>query len=197
MTFQAIATDLLGNDKGEVALIDTTGSFSPMRLREVILSRLLKSRQPDYQQLDYVYQPLQANAQTSDDVIVEEATSLLDHVKVMRVFDFAGVIEAISEIGEMWEREIDCVRGHLGVNPRAGDTIIDNSEEDEAGLSDENENATGSIQVNSPSAASGIEKSNGKSGHIGMIVIDTMTNVVSSMISGNQVQGTLKANAST
>lgn len=198
MTFQAIATDLLGNDKGEVALIDTTGSFSPLRLREVILSRLLKrSRQPDYQQLGYVYQPLQANAQTSDNVIVEEATSLLDHVKVMRVFDFAGVIEAISEIGEMWEREVDYVRGHLDVNPRAGNTIIDDSEEDEASLSDEIENATQSIQVNSPGAASGVEKSNRKSGHIGMIIIDTMANVVSSMVSGNQVQGTLKANAST
>lgn len=195
MAFQAIASELLNNKNGEVALIDTTGSFSPLRLRDLMVSRLMKrSRQLDYQQVGHVYEPLQAEAKASDDIIVE-ATSLLDHVKVMRVFDFAGVIEAVNEIGEMWEREVDHVDDHPAVSPREESRIIDDSEGDEVSFSNENENERENEQLNSTRAANYHEESNRKSGYVCMIVIDTMTNVVSSMISGNQVQGTLMVDA--
>ena len=87
-------------------MIDTTGSFSPVRLLDVICLRLRGSLAPQvhYEHSGYVYS--KARVGVNADVersFRERATNMLDRVKVMRVFDFAGVIEAIGEVCTLCE----------------------------------------------------------------------------------------------
>lgn len=184
LVFQTIASYLISDKNGEVALIDTTGSFSPLRLRNVIISRLSKqSHQSTYQQTGYVYKLLPASSNEGTGDLVEKATSLLDRVKVMRVFDFAGVVEAVGEIGEIWERQVDQVESRLVGMSQERSRIIDDSEEEEASPTDDNVNK--SIDVTDTRVGTHTKKS----GCIDIIVVDTITNVVSSMVSGSQIQG--------
>lgn len=58
-------------------MIDTTGRFSALRLRDVLVSRL------------------GGQDEESSDKLVEQ---VLDRVKVMRAWDFYGVVEAVGEV---------------------------------------------------------------------------------------------------
>lgn len=169
-----------------MALVDTTGSFSPLRLRNVVVSRILERSQKSVdQQSGYVYEQSLAGSTVSDQVIVDEATSLLDHVKVMRVFDFAGVVEAVSEIGQIWEKGDHNVDHHPEAESQRGNKIIDDSEGDDVSCENDNEN-------NASSKARGEncdEQPKDRSHCISMVIIDTITNVASSMIQRNQTQG--------
>ena len=103
---------------------------------------------------------------------MKEAMGMLDRVKVMRVFDLAGVAEAIGEVGRMIEiakSSIEQGNAHGGGRSEIGDS------EDEA-------DADGLAEVKAPSQKKSIAL-------IGMVIIDTITNVVSAMISQNQTQG--------
>ena len=103
---------------------------------------------------------------------MQEATRILDRVKVMRVFDLAGVAEAIGEVGEIIEvtksstEQEDARRGR---RTEIGDS------EDEA-----DEHELGEIKTPSQKEVNSAA---------GMVIIDTITNVASAMISKNQIQG--------
>ena len=90
------------NEIGDVALVDTTGSFSPLRLRDVIAQRLsCFPNKATYQQAGYVYEEVHSHPKAETlDVFRDKATLMLDRVSVMRVFDYAGVVEAIGEVSE-------------------------------------------------------------------------------------------------
>ena len=123
--------------------------------------------------------------ETSKEAIVEKATSMLDRVKLMRVFDFAGGVEAISEINELIE-----VLAQESKKPptvaigKRGNEIGDS--EEEADEEDEEMQAEprcesvdlGNLHGNDPST-----------GSIGMIIFDTITNIVSAVMVKSQVQG--------
>lgn len=173
-----------------MALIDTTGSFSPLRLRNVVVSRILEqSLQPAYQQSGYVYERSLAGSTVSDQSVVEEATSLLDRVKVMRVFDFAGVVEAVSEIGQIWEKGDHNADGQLEAECQKGNKIIDDSETDDVSCDNDNGSNASSIAR----AENYDEQPEDKSCCISMVIIDTITNIASSMVQRNQTQGILMA----
>ena len=182
-----MASHLISHEKGEVAFIDTTGTFSPLRLRDVLASRLQQqSRRRRYQQLGYMYEKVPPESDATQREAIETATSMLDRVKVMRVFDFAGVVEAIGEVGEMWEavlqaRENTKIREAQNVDAVKG--VADSEEEAEEMLDDLPSLQSPSLEAHGPTTSD-------EAGQIGIIVVDTTTNVVSSMMSKSQVQGT-------
>ncbi|KAI9891380.1 MAG: hypothetical protein M1814_002893 [Vezdaea aestivalis] len=81
LAFQVITTYLLAQPTSYVALVDTTGLFSPRWLFDTVCERLRSRPSPP-----------------SDTELDQEAISALDRVKVMRVFDLVGVVEALAEV---------------------------------------------------------------------------------------------------
>ncbi len=115
-----------------------------------------------------------------DDAFVEEATKMLDRVKVMRVFDLAGVAEAVGEVGEMIERVVerseirsDEAKANQRLGSEVGDSEAESSEEDNEPVAP---------------ATQGPSSSNDQ-GKIGVIIIDSMTQVVSAIMNKSQTQG--------
>ena len=182
--YHAIASHLLTHKLSEVAFIDTTGSFSPLRLRNVFAYRLeAKIQHNSYQESGYMYEKRTSRLENSKEEMAEEATSMLDRVKVMRVFDFAGVVEAISEVNELMEAITQKAnRLPAAASEQRRDEIGDSEEEcdedDDEEQHREPQPETDHLQGNES-----------HSGPIGMIIIDTITNVVSAMMVKSQVQG--------
>ncbi|MCJ1244164.1 hypothetical protein MMC30_001362 [Trapelia coarctata] len=171
IALHAAASHLISCTKSEVAIIDTTGTFSPLRLRNVIshhISQLPTSE--SYRQSGYVYEKVPANAKAgSSESLQEKATVMLDRVHVMRVFDFPGVVEAIGEVSERCE-EYDRLQND-GHRREAVD-------KPEVGNSDDGERGTVESEINA--------REHSLLGDIGMIIIDNISNVISSMMSKNQ-----------
>lgn len=79
---------------GEMAaVVDTTGNFDVMRLYTLILAQLQKSA-------EVLERVRVATKSGGVDAVGDIAAKVLDQVKIMRVFDFIGVREAIGEIRE-------------------------------------------------------------------------------------------------
>ena len=121
----------------------------------------------------------------SKEAVSERATSFLDRVKVMRVFDFAGVVEAISEVNELME-EVAPKAQKPPVVPfkKMVDKVGDSEEE----LDEEDEELQAAPRRESVDLGI-LHGSDHGSGRIGMVILDTITNVVSAMMSKSQVQG--------
>lgn len=169
LVYHVIASHLLAFPIGEVAFIDSSGSFSPLRLRNVLVFRLqAKHQRESDQQSGYVYEKVQPNAEEAKQGFVDEVTTMLDRVKVMRIFDFAGVIEAVGELSEMREG----IPRVPGEDPRKTRDEIGDSEEE----LDEEEDPP-------------VEQVSKNAGQVGLIVVDSITNVVGSLMARSQTQG--------
>ena len=183
-----MASHLINHEKGEIAFIDTTGSFSPLRLRDVLAFRLqAKSRRAKFQQAGYIYEKAPQSSDVVGQAVTEQATTILDRVKVMRVFEYAGVVEAIGEVGEMWEavsRAREEAKEREAQSHNATEGIADSEDESEEMLDD-----PGRLERSSQTQ-NALPPCLEETGQIGVIVIDTITNVVSAMMSKSQVQGT-------
>ncbi|KAH7082195.1 hypothetical protein FB567DRAFT_447358 [Paraphoma chrysanthemicola] len=82
---------LLKRPEGTAAVVDTTGNFDVLKLYTLIVSRLQRDAE--------VLKSVRVATGCGEEEKVEEvAAKVLDHVKIMRVFDFVGVREAIGEI---------------------------------------------------------------------------------------------------
>ncbi|KAF2824794.1 hypothetical protein CC86DRAFT_353369 [Ophiobolus disseminans] len=87
----SLVSSLLQYPDSTAAVIDTTGNFDVLRLYTLILARLQQS--PD------VLVSIRAATKSAPEATVEDvAAKVLDNIKIMRVFDFVGVREAIGEI---------------------------------------------------------------------------------------------------
>lgn len=125
---------------------------------------------------------MQPKADAMDKDLTEQATRLLDRVQFMRVFDFAGVVEAIGEIGRMWDNDDQLIAG-LELSEMKGGRQVVNDSQDEEDLSDDSAEmkaSDGPVRGNAPDT---------QDGQVGMVVVDTISNVVSSIVSQNQIQG--------
>ncbi|KAI4714664.1 hypothetical protein J4E89_000345 [Alternaria sp. Ai002NY15] len=95
-----IASSLLQYENSTAAVVDTTGNFDVLRLYTMIVAQL--SRQPDVQT------SLRSTLNQGPETPTEDlAAKVLDRVKIMRVFDFVGVREAIGEIRDGIEKKKD------------------------------------------------------------------------------------------
>lgn len=132
-----------------------------------------------------MYEKRTSALENSKETMIEEATSMLDRVKVMRVFDLAGVVEAISEVNGLTEEIAPKFETPAVVVFKKRRVEIGDSEEE---LDDEDEELQAEPWRESVNLhdSQGIEP---HSGPIGMIIIDTITNVVSTMMAKSQTQG--------
>ena len=122
-----------------------------------------------------MYETAHSKAAVGREELEERATSVLDRVKVMRVFDFAGVVEAVGEIREMREKSSLAAETSANADTKTRTEVHDSEEEPDA----EDEPPTKSV----------VQPCKQANGSRGMIVIDTIANVVSSMMSKGQVRG--------
>ncbi|EUC40296.1 hypothetical protein COCMIDRAFT_109179 [Bipolaris oryzae ATCC 44560] len=89
-----LVTCLLQNPKSTAAVVDTTGNFDVLRLYTHIIARLSCQTQD-------LLAALRESVGFGSDARAEDvAAKMLDRVKIMRVFDFEGVREAVGEIGD-------------------------------------------------------------------------------------------------
>ena len=176
ITLHAIASHLIRHPAGEAAIIDTTGSFSPLRLRDVIVCRLHQTDLVKYQQSGYVYEKVSAEAKVESlELLRVKAAEMLDRVKVMRVFDYAGVIEAISEAGDLCKRYGQSSGKVEADQVYKGEEVADS--EDEVTISNEPEDQRAQ------------EKETSLGGSLGMMVVDNIANLASTAMSKNQTEG--------
>ena len=121
--------------------------------------------------------------QVMRDKLMQKATLLLDRVKVMRVFDFAGIVEAVGEVGDTWEQQATSSRGVSDAQSgERGKEIADSQGESEG------EGSFDLIYKDSSYQQDGISKVQTR--NMQLLVIDTITNALSSMMATAQVQGT-------
>lgn len=178
LVFHAITSHLLATSTGEVAFVDTTGAFSPLRLQNILVSRLAR-RGVEARHTESVHDGVPADLVPEWEEYKSQATRLLDRVQVMRVFDFAGVVEAVGEVGRMWDMgdEEMMKRENLEIEER--NRVIEDSQ-------DEDESFDRSDGVDLDDLA---EDANIQRGQVGMFVVDTIANVVSSMVLKNRDDG--------
>ena len=111
---------------------------------------------------------------------------MLDRVKLMRVFDVAGLVEAVGEITESCEQLVE-VSAETGVLKRGG--VADSEDE----LSEDDIWAE-SEGLESGDPAQLLESQNNgiipiHDGSIGMVVIDTVADIFGPLMGKNQIQG--------
>lgn len=158
-----------------------------MRLRDVLALRLRQQRQrTSFQQSGYVYAKRPADPEPVTEELAQEATSMLDRVKLMRVFDVAGLVEAVGEITESCEQSAE-VSAEIGVLKHGGvaDSEDELSEEDILAESEGFESGDPAQLLESQN--SGIIPIH--DGGIGMVVIDTIADIFGPLMGKNQIQG--------
>ncbi|KAL8728872.1 MAG: hypothetical protein Q9166_005112 [cf. Caloplaca sp. 2 TL-2023] len=188
LVFQAIASLLIAHDKGEVALIATIDP--PLaRLRDILVSRLVRHDQgPECEESGYVYRKQSSVVHPPED-LQSRVASMLDRVRLSRVFDFPGVAEAIGEIGARLDeteriRDAENNANHQSREQSRERSIADSEDEVESSsLPDADASAT----ENTTTAKDQLEAP--LSLPASMIVIDSIANVVGSMMAKSQVQG--------
>lgn len=119
---------------------------------------------------------------------LKKATTLLGRVKVMRVFDLAGLIEAAGEIGEILESATQ-EAGSLVKDGGSGQRTYIADSEDET--DDEERKSTDDSSARGAKDDS-MRRRSTDGVHVGMIVIDTITNVVGPVMAKGQVQGDIR-----
>ncbi|OJD32063.1 dna repair protein rad51 [Diplodia corticola] len=195
LAFAFLTTHLLSQPANQAVVIDTTGTFDVLRLYNSILSRIRADPSP---------------AAEDQEAVAEET---LGKVKIMRVFDFLGMIEAVSEVRETLENQ----RHHQESrqeNPlqeparpkeqvpakdqetrkpqRIRSTIPDSEDEseddDDAMLLDQDEEPTEDERTEEMPEDGNGRKEEAEDGRVGMIVVDNITHAVSPMMKTNYAQ---------
>ena len=132
-----------------------------------------------------MYEKRTSALKNSKQTMIDKATSMLDRVKVMRVFDFAGVVEAISEVKELMEKTAQRFEKPPVVEIESRRDEIGDSEEE----LDEQDEKLQAEPWREGVDLGDTQGNDSRSGSIGMIILDTVTNVVSAMMAKSQVQG--------
>jgi hypothetical protein len=180
-------------------VVDTTGTFDVLRLHEAILTRsklmVLTERARQIGDL----QPEMPPPPPPNEDAEKLAEKALERVKILRVFDFVGVMEAVDELSEeLRSKTSEAGSGGFGVAEKLPQSkaprpeseprteVADSDEEDEEDMLFETPSpVTGEPEdVQQPKAAHStpIEK-------IGMIVVDNISQVANPILKINYVRG--------
>lgn len=185
IAFHAIASHLCTHPAGEVAFIDTTGSFSPLHMRKILAFRIQAQLDREkYQASGFTYDKRPKEKVGGEEAVFERANAMLDRVKLMRVFDFAGVVEAIGEVNERRERSVlEEKAGKAAAEKRV--EVIDSEEDSDEKDSD----APARPKRSRVGEQYDHEELVPESGTVGMLVMDTIVNVIGSSMPKSQIQG--------
>ena len=166
IAYHAAASHLLSSEHGEVVFVDTKGSFSAERLRDIVALRMRNNatHHKAFKETGYVYREVAPLEHTGNEIV--EANKILDRVKLMTVFNIEGLAEAVGEIGQALEKSNE-TRG----NSRSDDgekKIIDSEDGIEGDLS---------------------ERDQTSESRVGVLIVDIIANIVNPLLSKNYVQG--------
>lgn len=153
-----IAGTLQRSAHAEAVVIDTTGSFDVFRLHQIAMSRVRGGM-----------------GEEERSMLAEE---MLARLKIMRVFDFDGVLDAVAEVGGELESAVEARRVGHGVrrSGERGREVPDSEDEDGAGLSSDGS------EEGRESLAAGQRR-------VEMLLIDNLTAVVNPLMKSNHVRG--------
>ncbi|KAK7524046.1 hypothetical protein IWZ03DRAFT_16862 [Phyllosticta citriasiana] len=227
LAFALLSSHLLSSPTAHATLIDTASTFDVARLYTTILSQLQQRRrlaraqlrnqmapQPEQQQAQR-----QVDADAGDDGDEEgEAERVLDRVSHARVFDFVGMVDAVTEVRERLERQTQWAeRGECAEETSIGKedaqmpgkegeerrglkriqsdvTHIDDTDDEMEDDDDDADamviEATGEQQMEPAAKAQRGEAQPVSDGTRGegMIVVDSMSHIVGPMMKTNHVQ---------
>ncbi|KAF2249099.1 hypothetical protein BU26DRAFT_312056 [Trematosphaeria pertusa] len=197
---------LLQAPTSTAAIIDTTGNLDILRIYTLIVSRL----QADSSLLNSLRGTSSLEGVSTENV----AAKVLDRVKIMRVFDFVGVMEAVSEIRDGLEGrrppaekdEIESVKkiekeDEAPPQPPRRTVIADSEdEEDDDEMLFDNEAAAlaqsvalpasqPNVQPQLPDPAHEDEQERGLEEKISFILIDNLAHIINPLLKKDHVQG--------
>ena len=180
LAFQAIASHLIRYEDGEVALIATTDP--PLaRLKDILIVRLEQGRQsPAFTESGYVHKRRAKPISPTRDTM-NKVSLMLERVRISRVFDFPGVIEAVSEFS-----------ADLEENDQAKEETLDENEHERTrSIADSEDEAMEDLSAeHEPKAPTEDNPNTPKKPSASMLVIDNIANVLGSTMTKSQVQGT-------
>jgi hypothetical protein len=189
-----LVSSLLKYEGSTAAVIDTTGNFDILRLYSLIVSRLKQC--PD------VLGSLRASGSVED-----VAAQILDRVKIMRVFDFVGVREAVGEIKEQLEgrkgveeveaKEVEVLPVEEAKPKRTYVADSEDEEDDEEMLFDTEANlATSAPPVHGPETKPAMEPrttetetGTGDPSGLRFLLIDSLAHVLNPLLKKDYIQG--------
>ncbi|KAL8996601.1 MAG: hypothetical protein Q9169_003940 [Polycauliona sp. 2 TL-2023] len=188
LAYQIIASHVIACKEGEVTLIATTDP--PLaRLRDILLSRLdRQDREPDFAQSGYVYRKAARNGGPSQD-LQTRVDSMLQRVRLSRVFGFPGVAEAIGECSARLGKE-KVHQNDIATNDEDGPENARRIAESEEGA----ENSSQTLDTDDEAIDRTTKASLVASEHLppSLIVVDNIANVAGPMMTRSKAQGILK-----
>lgn len=163
--------------------MDTTGTLDILRLRQIILYRLKTKQAAEKAAATSNVNPRIFHADHGAQSIEESAARVLDRVKIMRVFDFVGVSEAISELREDIQKvsKDQALSAAWIAEPTPKMTHVDDSQAEE-GEEDMMLFDGASREVEPTIIPEKLEP-------VSLVVIDNITNVANAILKANYVQG--------
>jgi hypothetical protein len=153
---------LLSNTTSEVGLLDTTGTFDVLRLHAAILSRI------------------KSNAKESNSD--ERVEAILQRVKIIRVFDFIGVVESVNEIASTLESR------PAATPPPKYNTVAAHKAREIPDSEDENSDEG---KDTPPERTPEGQSDSAETRKMEMLIIDNITSAISPVFKSNHIQGKL------
>lgn len=95
-----LITHLLSSPISQAAVIDTTGTFDLLRLHDMIVARIKSKMLTENARKIGDLQPEMSPPPRPTEDAEKTAEKALERVKILRVFDFVGVVEAVGELSE-------------------------------------------------------------------------------------------------
>ncbi|TKA74815.1 hypothetical protein B0A49_02606 [Cryomyces minteri] len=187
ITLHVLTTHLLASLTSHATVIDTTGAFDVLRLQRVAAQRLEAADG----------RPNNANVHVD---VGPSVNQMLERVKIMRVFDFVGLVEAIGEVRE--ELELGSAGQQAKKEPHGCDqdatraTVADSQDVEEMLMGDEpptsprDEAAEQQQQQQQQQQQRRQEQqTTTRQERYGMIIVDNITQVAAPIIKSNYIQG--------
>ncbi|KAK5296673.1 hypothetical protein LTR16_000294 [Cryomyces antarcticus] len=177
ISLHVLTTHLLASHTSHATVIDTAGAFDVLRLQKIAAQRLKAADG----------RPSNAHVHVDVGLSVDQ---MLERVKIMRVFDFVGLVEAVGEVREELESESAVHEAERGLHGRDHDatrpTVADGQDAEEMLMGDEpptgpRDEAAGQQQQE--------QQTTTHQERYGMIIVDNITQVAAPIVKSNYIQG--------
>ena len=163
-----IATSIVEHSHNHTCVVDTTGSFDPKNLLDILVEKLVQPTPAASYRHDI--------AESEDQDMLSVAMGMLDRVHIMRVFDSSGMIDAIQEVDRLCEAyqlgNAEAEQGEL--EPEIAD-----SDDEESLLASPVKPRTQDVPM-----------SHGRE-QVAMLVVDNVGSILGTDLVQNQVRGKL------
>ena len=182
LALHLLVSQLLASNTAQVAVIDTTGNFDVLRLYQIIIYHIKSKQNAERAAATSNVNPKLFYDDTPVAKLYALASQMLDRVKVMRVFDFVGVSEAIGELREgVRVAAKDQEMATAWAAEPTQKTHVADSQADEDDEDIMLFDGAGDVEASSSETP--------KLDSVSLIIIDNLTSVINPIIKSNYVQG--------